>query len=422
MKTNPGVLIIDDDLGVQQALASTLRETCSVSVASCGEEGLQQFERAHPDVILLDLMLPNMGGIAVLRRLKKLSHDVPVIMMTAYAQVQTAVEAIKLGATDYIEKPFDPDHLINRVNSLVAARSHPRLSARNGIVGESPAIHRVWRMVERFAVTNVPILLQGETGTGKGAFARAIHELSKRSQQPFIDVDCGTIPEQLAESELFGYEDGAFTGAGKRKIGRVAFADKGTLFLDEIGVLTMASQAKLLTVVEQQRFVPLGARDGRARQVDIRFVSATNVPLKKAIENGTFREDLYHRLDGITIELPPLRERPGDIDLLVEHFLADVRMQHGNYDLQCSSESLQLLREYQWPGNVRELQRVVTASAVMSGGLITPDDLPSHLRVKQAKAAAAAAGSAPSSSQSLAIAIQAGAQLNLGRIKECGGP
>ena len=280
----------------------------------------------------------------------------------------------------------------------------------------------VWRVVERFAPTNIPILLQGESGTGKGAFARAIQSLSKRAQGPFVEIDCSTIPEQLAESELFGYEDGAFTGAGKKKIGRVAFADQGTIFLDEIGVLTFAAQSKLLTLIEQQTFVPLGSRDARTRQVDVRFISATNVPLLRAIDNGTFREDLYHRLNGITIELPPLREREGDLQLLVTHFLSEMRTRYAKPELEISDDAMNLLRSYSWPGNVRELQRVIAAAAVMAEQTITPDDLPLHVRSGSKKplalSAKAAAGQAETNLSALFLS---GKGRTLHEIKEWAG-
>ena len=237
-----GILIIDDDLHVQHALASARVPPYVVHFASSGEEGLTEFERLRPDVVLLDVMLPQMGGIAVLRALKKRSPDVPVIMVTAYAEVQTAVQAIKMGATDYLQKPIDPEVVRREIEQAIARTSAE--PARAMIVGRSTAMKRVTRLVERFGPTDIPILLQGETGTGKGLIAEAVHRVSKRAQAPFVAIDCATIPGDLAESELFGYEDGAFTGAGKKKRGRVAFADRGTLFLDEIGTLAVGTQSR----------------------------------------------------------------------------------------------------------------------------------------------------------------------------------
>ena len=422
MKSAPGVLIIDDDTSVQSILSSALADNYAVQVAFTGEEGLRHYEQVRPDVVLLDLMLPEMSGLSVLRALRKKSTSTPVIMMTAFGQIHTAVEAIKLGATEYLEKPLNPQRVVREIEQLVSAKTIPSRTVRENIAGDSPAMQGVWRVVERFAPTNIPILLEGESGTGKGAFARAIQSLSKRAQGPFVEIDCSTIPEQLAESELFGYEDGAFTGAGKKKIGRVAFADHGTIFLDEIGVLTFAAQSKLLTLIEQQTFVPLGSRDARTRQVDVRFISATNVPLLRAIDNGTFREDLYHRLNGITIELPPLREREGDLELLIRYFLSEMRTRYAKPELEISDDAMNLLRSYSWPGNVRELQRVIAAAAVMAEQTITPDDLPLHVRSGSKEplvhSANAAAGQAETSLSALFLS---GKGRTLHEIKEWAG-
>ena len=380
MNGTAGVLVIDDDHHIRQSLSQALAASYSVHVASTGEEGLSRYEAVTPDVVLLDVMLPQMSGMAVLRALKRMSADVPVIMMTAYAEVQTAVQAIKLGASDYLEKPIDPETVLREVKHVVTHTPQKHASARAHVVGQSAAMARVWRLVESFGPTEIPILLQGETGTGKGVIAETIHRLSKRSQHEFVAIDCATIPEQLAESELFGYEDGAFTGAGKRKRGRVAFADRGTLFLDEIGTLSLATQAKLLTLLEQQHFLPLGARQFQPTHLDVRFIAATNVPLERAVDDGTFRADVFHRLNGVTIQLPPLRERGDDIDLLATHFAAELGRRHGKPGLGVTPDALDVLRQHDWPGNVRELQRVMLAAVVLAHDAITPEDLPAHLR------------------------------------------
>lgn len=376
----PGLLIIDDDPEIQRILNSVLSPSYLVRQAFSGEDGLVQFQRLKPDLVLLDLMLPQMGGLAVLRALKKISQDILVIIMSAYGQIQTAVQAIQWGAADYFEKPLDNEKLLDEIDKILAARIPKRVPARDQIVGESPAMLRVWRLVEQFGPTDVPILLQGETGTGKELFAQALHQISKRAQGPLVPIDCGTLPEQLAESELFGYEDGAFTGAGRKKPGKVTWANGGTLFLDEIGVLSLGCQAKLLRLIEQQGFVPLGARDGRLNRLDVRFLSATNVTLREALEKGAFREDLYHRLNGLTIALPPLRERGGDLELLCRHFLSQSRREHRKPELEISAECTEIFRSYPWPGNVRELQRVLEAAAVMADRAILPEHLPLHLR------------------------------------------
>lgn len=376
----PGLLIIDDDPEIQRILNSVLSPSYSARQASSGEDGLAQFQRLKPDLVLLDLMLPQMGGLAVLRALKKTSQDILVIIMSAYGQIQTAVQAIQWGAADYFEKPLDNEKLLDEIAKILAARIPKKLAARDQIAGESPAMLGVWRLVEQFGPTDVPILLQGETGTGKELFAQALHQISKRAQGPLVPIDCGTLPEQLAESELFGYEDGAFTGAGRKKPGKVTWANGGTLFLDEIGVLSLGCQAKLLRLIEQQGFVPLGARDGRLNRLDVRFLSATNVTLREALEKGAFREDLYHRLNGLTIALPPLRERGGDLEVLCRHFLSQSRREHRKPELEISTECMEIFRSYPWPGNVRELRRMLEAAAVMADRAILPEHLPAYLR------------------------------------------
>ena len=374
-----GVLIIDDDPGVIHALSPALAETYDVHTATSGEDGLMAYERVRPHLVLLDVMLPQMGGLSVLRALKKSSADLPVIMMTAFAEVQTAVQAIKMGALDYLQKPLDRDVLLRRIEQVVAPSASPQ-AARANVVGESGAMKRVWKAIERFGPTDIPILLQGETGTGKGLIAETIHQMSSRRQGPFVAIDCATVPHELAESELFGHEDGAFTGAGKRKRGRVAFADRGTLFLDEIGTLAVGTQCKLLTLLERQSFSPLGARDVHPMRLDARFISATNLPLQQAIESGDFRADLYHRLNGISIELPALRDREGDLPLLARHFVAEFGRRYGKPDIGVGDDALDVLQSYSWPGNIRELQRVLSVAVVVANHAVCADDLPDHIR------------------------------------------
>lgn len=415
MNQPPAVLIVDDDPEIRQMLASALKPGYSVRLASSGEEALAQSERLKPDLVLLDLMLPQMGGLAVLRALKHMSKEILVIMMSAYGQIHTAVEAIKMGAADYLEKPFDRDRLLAEIAKTLAARIPKKLPARDKIIGESRAIRRVWRLVEQFGPTDVPVLLQGETGTGKELFAQALHQISKRSSGPLVPIDCGTLPEQLAESELFGYEPGAFTGAAKKKPGKVTWANGGSLFLDEVGVLSLACQAKLLRLIEEQGFVPLGAREDRLNRLDVRFISATNVPLRDAIEKGSLREDLYHRLNGLTIELPPLREREGDLDLLCRHFLDRCRRQNEKPDLEICQQCLDIFRSYAWPGNVRELQRVIAAAVIMADRVILPEHLPAHLCERRG------AGSLGQPDLTLCPSPDLAPPLDLKRVKEWAG-
>ena len=379
MHRTPEVLIVDDDPHIRQALASALSPSYAVRLAESGEEGLEQARRRKPDLVLLDLMLPQMGGLAVLRTLKKMSEDILVIIMSAYGQIQTAVQAVKLGAADYFEKPIDRERLLCEMEKILAARQPRKIPAREKIIGHSPALQRAWRLAEQFGPTDISILLQGETGTGKELFAQAIHQLSKRASGPLISIDCATVPEQLAESELFGYEQGAFTGASRGKPGNVSWAEGGTLFLDEIGALSPACQAKLLRLIEQRGYVPLGARDRRVHRLDARFISATNLPLRQATQKATFREDLYHRLTGLTIELPPLRERGDDLEPLVQHYLEQYRRQYHRPDVELSPACLDIFRSYAWPGNIRELQRVLAAAVIMADHEILPEHLPAHL-------------------------------------------
>jgi DNA-binding NtrC family response regulator len=418
---NPTVLVIDDDERVHQTLHEALDPSYSIASAFSGEEGLRLHDRLRPDAVLLDVILPQMGGMAVLRALKEASADLPIIVMTAYAEVRTAVQAIKSGAADYVQKPIDPGTLQRHLTQIVAPK-RPRAADAN-VIGASPQMARVWRLVERFGATDIPILLQGETGTGKGLVAEAIHRVSKRAHAPFVAIDCATIPGELAESELFGYEDGAFTGAGKKKRGRVAFADRGTLFLDEIATLSLGTQAKLLTLIEQQAFLPLGARTFSPMQLDARFVSATNVPLQRAAEDGSFRADLFHRLNGVAIELPPLRERGGDVELLCRHYAAHFARKHGKSALDIRADALELLRRYAWPGNVRELQRVMSMATVLADGEITPADLPDRVRAERPGDPERTVAAAAAAAASLPDPLPAGwpDKINLREIKEWAG-
>ena len=413
MNESFNVLVIDDDPEIHRTLASALAPSCSVRSAYSGEEGLSEYESLPSDLVLLDLMLPQMGGLAVLRALKKMRGDAVVIMMSAYGQIQTAVQAIQSGAADYLEKPFDKRRLLGEIDHILAARVPKKIALRDRIIGESRSMKRVWKLVEQIGPTDIPVLLHGETGTGKDLFAQALHETSKHAQGPFVPIDCGTLPEPLAESELFGYEEGAFTGAAKKKSGKVAWADGGTLFLDEIGVLPLTCQSKLLRLVEEQSFVPLGARDSRAKRLEVRFISATNVPLRQAVETGSFRRDLYHRLNGLTIELPPLRDRHGDLPLLTQYLLEQHRRLQNKPDLDISSECLDLFASYRWPGNVRELQQVVAAAAAMADQQITLEHLPHYLREGQPAEAAVQAPPVDTLDES--------SRINLRRIKDAAG-
>lgn len=376
------ILVIDDMPGIHQVISFLLQPEFSIHAVHSGEEALEKVKVISPDLILLDLVMPQMSGIEVLRQLRQTDRDIPVIIFTAYGSVDSAVQAIKLGATDYIEKPFENWKLEQAIREVLKkSKNLHRLSLRNGIIGESPQMQKVWELIEKYGPTDLPILLQGETGTGKELFARAIHEISKRKREAFVPIDCSTIPDLLLESEIFGYEKGAFTGADGSKPGRLAWADKGTLFLDEISNLPLHSQAKLLRLIQERQYVPLGARKaGDVKTIDVRFVGASNADLTEEIQRGTFRADLYYRIAGVCIELPPLRERKGDIQLLMRHFIGKYRKKDERPPLELSDAVMEVLLSYRWPGNVRELEQTMGAIALAADGVVLPTDLPPNLQ------------------------------------------
>lgn len=374
MSDCPSILIIDDDPRMHKLLFRQLEPEFVLRVASSGSEGLEKVQAIQPDLILLDLMMPQISGMEVLKRLKETGREIPVIVLTAYGSVDSAVQAIKLGAADYLEKPFESQKLKQAIQALLPRRrSVQELPSRQGIIGESPQIQRVWQLVEKYGPTDLPILLEGETGTGKELFARAIHEISKRGQGPFVAVDCSALPESLVESELFGYEKGAFTGANVNKPGRLAWANGGTFLLDEISNLPPFYQAKLLRVIQEQQYTPLGAKG--VKPLDVRFISTSNLNLQGAVQQGTFREDLYYRISGMVIELPPLREREGDIELLARHFMEKHGKRSHKPHLKISAEAMEPLLSHRWPGNVRELEHVLSRAVIMADRLILPQHI-----------------------------------------------
>lgn len=372
------ILVIDDEPGIHESLKFLLLPDFSIHTALSGVEGLQKAEVMSPDLILLDLVMPQMGGMEVLKRLSKTENDTPVIIFTAYGSIGSAVQAMKLGAVDYIEKPFDGHRLKQTVKEcLEREESFQNLPSRQNIIGESPQIKKVWQMVEKYGTTDLPVLLQGETGTGKELFARAIHEISKRRQEPFMPFDCSVIPESLFESEMFGYEKGAFTGANIRKHGHMYLADKGSFFLDEISNLPLQYQAKLLRVIQERQFAPLGAIT--TKTIDVRFISSSNINLEESILDGMFRSDLYYRISGVCIEIPPIREREGDIELLAQYFTAKFAVQLGKPNLEISNEAINLLLSYPWPGNVRQLKHAIGVAAASADRVMLPEHLPSNI-------------------------------------------
>ncbi|MFQ5706194.1 MAG: sigma-54-dependent transcriptional regulator [bacterium] len=380
------ILIIDDEPKMCKVLKFALEpEGYSVSTAENAEAGLEKFSQNTFDLVVTDLKMPGKDGLFVLGSVKKQKPQTEVILMTAYATAQNAVEAMKKGAYDYIIKPFEMDELKLKVRHIMEKR---RLAEENvqlkqelkdkysleNMIGQSGIMQEVYKMVERVAPTDATVLIRGESGTGKELVAQAIHQLSPRSAEPFVAVNCGALPENLLESELFGHEKGAFTGADKLKVGRFELAGNGTIFLDEIGDVSLTTQIKLLRVLQNKLIERLGGT--RTIQTKARTIAATNRNLEEALKDGSFREDLYYRINVFPITLPPLRERKEDIPALVSHFLKKL----GQAENAIESNALELLIHYRWPGNVRELENVVERSVIMSAGApIKAEDLPPHI-------------------------------------------
>ncbi|OPX37332.1 MAG: Fis family transcriptional regulator [Desulfobacteraceae bacterium 4484_190.2] len=381
------ILVVDDEAAVRESLNDWLMEDdYEVGLASSGEVAVSMAQENSWDVILLDLKMPGMDGLETLKRLKKIMPEAEVIMMTAFATIDTAVQAMKEGAFDYLVKPFDPDEIEMHIKKIVA---HKELVLENillrqkleekyqygEIIGKSGTMQEVFGLITRIAPTDSTVLITGESGTGKELIAQAIHGNSSRCYMPFIAVSCGALPDSLLESELFGYEKGAFTGAEHTKKGRFEMADKGTIFLDEIGDISFKTQVDLLRVLQQKEFRRLGGEE--VIKVDVRILAATNRDLQKAIRENRFREDLYYRLNVISIHVPPLRERKEDIPLLVETFIRRYCMEMNKEKLKIAPTALKLLLDYDWPGNVRELENVIERALVIGQGKeIAADDLP----------------------------------------------
>ena len=379
------ILVVDDEAEIRSLLAAVLQNKgYEVVTAEDGAAALQAVPRERPAVILMDLSMPRMNGMDALPEIKRLDGEVPVIICTAHADLATAVRAMKLGAYDYLTKPFDVELLILTLERAVERhRLHSRIEElkRQGQgsslaerMGGSRAIAQVIQQVTQVAESNFTVLVQGETGTGKELVARAIHLQSPRRPAQFVAVDCGAIPETLVESELFGHERGAFTGAQARREGHFQLAKGGTLFLDEIGNVPLATQAKLLRALEQREVNPLGA--ARAVTVDARIIAATNSELEESVKAGRFRADLYYRLSEFTIALPPLRSRREDIMHLSQRFLDEVSMELRRPVRRISDDAMQVLLRHDWPGNVRELRNVVRKAALLATDVVTPEHIP----------------------------------------------
>ncbi len=372
------LLLIDDEADVQYSFQRIFDSPeIELTTASSGEEGLQLIPRVRPDLVLMDVRMGGMNGLETLRRIRQMDSKLLVILMTAYGTTQTAIEAMKLGAYDYLLKPFDVPKLKDLVNNaLKAARDmkqvvsyEPLLESEDyelGIVGRSEPMQQVFKLIGQLAASDATALITGESGTGKELVARAIYHHSNRNQSPFLAVNCAAIPEQLLESELFGHERGAFTGASMQRIGKFEQCNRGTLFLDEIGDMTPATQTKILRVLQSGTFERVGGN--QPIKVDVRIIAATNKPLEQAVAARQFREDLFYRLNVVRIHIAPLRERSEDIRLLVNYFLKKFAKEQGGPPRSIAPATLKALEKHHWPGNVRELENVIRRALVMAKG------------------------------------------------------
>ena len=391
------ILVIDDEPDIREGLEFLLaQENYSVQLAEGGEEGLRRLEESSFDLVLLDLMMPDKSGMEVLEEIRARDQETPVFMITAYGSAEVAVNALKSGASDYFSKPWDNEKLLIEIDSMISKR---RLERENlelkralkqrysfpNIVGKSERMLKILDLVAQVASSRATILITGETGTGKELIANAIHAYSARASFPFVPVHSGSVPPDLLESALFGHVKGAFTGAVAPRKGYFEIANRGTIFFDEVGTISMETQTKLLRVIQEREFMPLGSSE--TLKVDVRIVAATNADLKRLVEEGKFREDLYYRLNVINLALPPLRDRKEDIPPLVEHFFAKYCRENekflddrGHSRLKFEPDALQILMDHAWPGNVRELENVVERAVVLASQLSVPTDvLPEHL-------------------------------------------
>ena len=391
MKPRAHILVVDDEINIRGALVTMLeKKGHQVRGVATAEEGLAQLEAASAELVITDLRMPGIGGMEFLCRLKDTWPDTEVVVMTAYGSIDTAVEAMRCGAYDYLTKPIDRErfpivvdkalerHALTTENKQLRDRLETR-TRFDQMVGESEPMQRVYSLVEMVADSDVTVLLTGESGTGKELISRAIHHKSPRADGPFITMNCGALPDNLFESELFGYEKGAFTGAMATKMGRFELADGGTLLLDEVGELSLKSQVDFLRVLETKEFRRLGGT--KLLKVDTRIIAATNRNLEEAVKQGDFREDLYYRLNVVPIRLPPLRDRADDIPLLVDRFLAECSAQHHREPKDVSREAMRLLRLYGWPGNIRQLRNLMERLVVtVKDSMIQPEHLPEEIQ------------------------------------------
>jgi len=394
MKPHAHILLVDDEINIRGALVTMLEKRGhQVRGVATAEEGLEQLEAAPAELVITDLRMPGIGGMEFLRRVKRRWPDTEVLVMTAYGSIDTAVEAMRCGAYDYLTKPIDRErfpivvekalerHALTTENKQLRDRLETKVRF-DQMIGESEPMQRVYNLVAMVADSAVTVLLTGESGTGKELVARAIHHKSIRANGPFVTMNCGALPENLFESELFGYEKGAFTGAMATKMGRFELADGGTLLLDEVGELSLKSQVDFLRVLETKEFRRLGGT--KLLTVDTRIIAATNRNLEEAVKQGDFREDLYYRLNVVPIHLPPLRDRGDDIPLLAERFLSEFTAQHRREPKVISLDAIRLLRLYAWPGNVRQLRNLMERLVItVRDSSIQPQHFPEEIQASK---------------------------------------
>jgi DNA-binding NtrC family response regulator len=381
------VLIVEDDPAARVGLEQLVKSWgFTAESASDGEEALEKVTSFRPAIVISDLVMPNMDGLALLRALQHQGADVTTLLLTAQGTVETAVEAMKEGAYDYLTKPVDIqrlkillDKIVERLETVRENKALRRQLREQGtfgsLIGNAPEMRKIYQIIEQAAPTGASVLITGESGTGKELVAQTIHQLSPRNQHPFVAINCAAIPETLLESEIFGHEKGAFTGAADRRQGCFELADRGTLFLDEIGEMTPATQVKLLRVLQERKFRRLGGRSEQS--VDVRMIAATNVDPNDAVKQGKLREDLFYRLNVFAFRLPPLRERKDDLPLLIQAFINEFNQRNQKNVISVDHQAMRMLEHYMWPGNVRELRNVIERATILcSGSFIEPKHLP----------------------------------------------
>lgn len=380
----PKILIIEDEAAIRRVLTKILSEendTYKVEEAEDGQQGLEKIKNDDYDLVLCDIKMPKMDGVEVLEAVKKIKPEIPMVMISGHGDLETAINTMRLGAFDYISKPPDLNRLLNTVRNALDKKQlvvenkilKKKVSKNYEMIGQSDAINHIKDIIEKVAQTDARVLITGPNGTGKELVAHQLHEKSERSNAPLIEVNCAAIPSELIESELFGHVKGAFTSAVKDRAGKFEAADGGTIFLDEIGDMSLSAQAKVLRALQENMITRVGA--DKDIKVNVRVVAATNKDLKKEIEEGRFREDLYHRLAVILIKVPALNDRRDDIPLLINHFTEKIALEQGNVQKKFSDEAISLLKEYDWTGNIRELRNVIERLIILGGSEISETDV-----------------------------------------------